>query len=296
MVNKTSLKGAARSRFTSVHTVLALWAVFIVAIAAYNLYAHNAAGTSALGQVFGQSEDEPTPVACVPFEPIPGDKTVILRIDDVQAWAWASTTRLMIDDAAARRIPLALGIIPIQFTEDVALVEFLQARACNLEFALHGFDHQSVGPNQSIPEFGELDSAAARQRLQDGLAVLSVITDQPIVTWIPPLNIHSTGTQEVLNELGLTRWSTEGEAHWDYDSSTFSYDTHTLIPTDETIAGCVETFETSDVCIIMLHPQDFTTNDWHDAEKYDQYYLDLLDRLYGMGYSFGTFESVANKT
>jgi len=297
---------------TSVHVGIFLWAALVVAISVYNVTNQPAVTVAApldtpvvvvepievvaieehLNSSTSEAHTEKEVYECTKLPKIVGDKTVVLRIDDIQAFAWPSTTRMMIDDAASRNIPTVLGVIPNKLSLDVELVSFLRDRNCHYEIALHGFDHLSVGENQEIAEFEQLSYDQAYDRLARGLEELQVLVDKPIRTWIPPLNLHSTGTQAALGELGLDRWSTEGLQVWDYDASTYSYDTNALNQTDDVASDCEQSFEESDVCIIMLHPQDFTTNDFHDAEKYDEHYLALLDRLFEAGYSFGTFRDV----
>jgi|GEM_PF-2917417 len=288
---------------TSVQIGIAAWAVLVLAASLYNVTYGSPESSVALVAASAEIE-EPTVVPeleagivspCAPFPAVVGEKTVVLRVDDVQAFAWPSTTRSMIVDAEDRNIPLALGVIPKNLSVDDELVSFLKQRECNHEFALHGFDHANVGPNEEFAEFELLEQEAAFLRLTQGLEELQVVTDSDIVTWIPPLNRHSTGTQAALTELGVTRWSTEGEATWDYDAATFTYGANVLTPTDQVLADCASSFDTSDVCIIMLHPQDFTTNNYHDEAKYSVHYVDLLDQLLASGYGFGTFVSVASE-
>ncbi|MFC1727737.1 hypothetical protein ACFL0Y_04400, partial [Patescibacteria group bacterium] len=52
---------------------------------------------------------------CEAFEPLAGEKQVVLRIDDVQAYAWQEVTQKMVEEATMRKIPLVLGIIPANF-------------------------------------------------------------------------------------------------------------------------------------------------------------------------------------
>ena len=283
---------------TSVQVAIGAWALLVLAAGIYNLT--HRAPEEAVEPLQGSLSTDEQPVVieeemlvpCTPFPSVAGDKTVVLRVDDVQSFAWPSTTRAMIVDAETRNIPLTLGVIPKNFSGDTELVSFLKQRECNHEFALHGFDHASKGANEEYAEFELLEKEAALLRLSHGLEELRFVTDKDVNTWIPPLNRHSTGTQEALTELGVTRWSTEGKATWDYDASTFSYTTNALADTDQVIADCVTAFEDGDVCIVMLHPQDFTTDNYHDEAKYQVHYLDMIDRLLAKGYGFGTFEDV----
>jgi len=230
---------------------------------------------------------------CVPLAKEAKEKTVVMRVDDIQAFAWSDTTRLMITDAEERNVPLVLGVIPKRLMQDEPLVHFLRERHCRHEIAIHGFDHLPHGQNDELAEFQTLDYAEAKHRLEHGLQGLAVVTNEPITTWVPPRNTHSTGTTVALTELGVTRWSTKGEDRWDYDADTYHYNTDAKHPADPVIRECEITFATSDVCIVMLHPQDFTNADGsYNEEKYSKLYIDLLDRLRDRGYGFGTFADV----
>ena len=83
----------------------------------------------------------PVAAACVPIQGIVSDKTVVLRVDDVQAYSWVETTKRMVVDAGEQGIPLSLGVIPVGLKDDVELVGFLKDQACRVEFALHGLAH-----------------------------------------------------------------------------------------------------------------------------------------------------------
>ncbi len=223
------------------------------------------------------------------------DKTVILRVDDVQAYAWSDITKKMIKDAEVRHIPLTLGVIPKGLLTDVDTVKFLKQHKCNLEFALHGWDH-GASINYEMPEFLDLSFDESVERMKKGLKILSVLTDEPIITWIPPENDESDEAVKAAKSLGMKIVSSEGEEEWDYDTTTFVYgDVNKLIKPEQNVAECAEIFKTEDVCIIMLHPQNYD-NDYVDEESkkdnnlYNDYYLQLLDQLQAAGYHFARFK------
>jgi peptidoglycan/xylan/chitin deacetylase (PgdA/CDA1 family) len=228
---------------------------------------------------------------CRPVPITVGNKTVILRVDDIQAQAWYETSIAMIKDAEARGIPLTLGIIPKNFADDTELVETLRQHSCNLEFALHGWDHSS-GEEGANPEFASLNKKEALERIRWGIDVLKVLTDEPVVTWIPPLNVYSTGTAAALKELGITHISAEGESGLDYDATTFDYGVNSLVLPHDVVAKCGETFKTKTTCVIMIHPQDFADGLDHDEKKYQVYYIYLLEQLKKKGYTFARFKDL----
>ncbi len=232
---------------------------------------------------------------CIPIQGVVSNKTVVLRVDDIQAYSWSSTTKLMVIDAGNLGIPLTLGVIPAGLQDDKELINFLKSQECRVEFALHGFTHYS-GEDGSVPEFGTLNKDQALISISSGLDILRTVTVDPIVTWIPPLNVHSKGTIAALQELGFKYLSTEGVGVFDYDAATFRYDKKALVSPDKVVETCLTTFEKSSYCIIMLHPQDFADGLEHSQEKYERYYLGLLKALKSEGFTFARFRQLPSET
>ena len=227
---------------------------------------------------------------CQPFSTQLGDKVAVLRIDDVHAYAWGETTRLMINDALDRGIPLTLGIIPKNFSQDPSLVAFHKERECNLEFALHGWNHQ-IQSDGVTPEFANLSQATATARMTWGVHELDKAFGEQLdmKTWVPPQNVQSTGTAKAALALGFTRLSTEGAGKWDYDASSYAYDTEVVVPAEQVVAECDAQIAEDGKCIIMMHPQVYADGLEHNQTRYEEYYLKLLDDLIADGYTFARF-------
>jgi peptidoglycan/xylan/chitin deacetylase (PgdA/CDA1 family) len=232
---------------------------------------------------------------CLPLSGTVSNKTIILRVDDIQAYSWSETSKRMVIDAGELGIPLTLGIIPVGLQDDVEIITFLKAQACRHEIALHGLTH-SGGEDGTLPEFASYTRDEAYQSISTGLDILRGVTSDKVVTWIPPLNVHSQGTIDALTELGFKYLSAEGVGAFDYDASTFRYDTTALVPPEKIVEACLTTFETSPYCIIMIHPQDFAEGLVHDKAKYDQYYLALLRSLKDEGVTFARLKDLPLET
>lgn len=216
-----------------------------------------------------------------------GSQLVVLRIDDVQAFAWHDISIRMIDEALGRNIPLALGTIPLGLEEDKEIVRYLKRNNCNLELALHGWNNRI-----DIPEFGSLTEAEARIKIEKGKPILERIDDEPIITFIPPNNVYSQGTAAALEKEGFKIISSEGDGPFDYTAATFDFYLNEIIAASDVIGKCREAFRDSEACIIMLHPQDYAAADGSlDLQKY-QNYIALLDLLNEEGASFVTFEDI----
>lgn len=223
---------------------------------------------------------------CEPIQTSDGENKVVLRVDDIQAFAWRETTIKMVDEALANNMPMVLGVIPAKLQEDPIMSKYLKRNHCKIEISQHGWDHQS-----EPPEFTNLDEDAAYQRIIKGKAILQEITDFPIVTFIPPHNTYSEGTKKALERAGFLIISSEGSGVFDYTTSTYDSSKSALNPVSEVIDQCQEGLNKNNLCVVMLHPQDYTTNDQLDEEKYKKY-SELLVELKKLNVSFVQMKDV----
>ncbi len=215
---------------------------------------------------------------------------VVVRIDDIQAQAMTETTLAMLDEAYQRQIPLVLGVIPKDLDKDQRLVSMLKRYQCNLEIALHGW-YNSVNGNYELAEFGNLDFTEAKQRIERGRQVLQKLLGVDLVTFIPPNNHYSYETALALARVGVPVVSSEGNAYFDYNASTFDFDKDELEPVEHVIKDCYRGYQERGLCVIMLHPQDFMTNNKHDEAKFSNY-IYLLDGLQKLNAQFVTFSDL----
>ena len=214
------------------------------------------------------------------------ENRIVFRVDDVQAFTWRTVTMKMVEDASLRDVPLVLGVIPSGLTEDQVTVNFLRDNRCDLEIAMHGYDHQ----NQP-PEFSDLSFSEAEKRLLGGKEILSYLSGEEVVTFIPPHNRYSRGTEEALSSTGFKVLSAEGDNTYDYTASTYDSNKSALIPVETVVSRCQADLEKDGLCVVMLHPQDYATNLEFDPEKY-QHYLSLLDQLQTLEASFVRFNDI----
>jgi hypothetical protein len=227
-------------------------------------------------------------LGCEAFEKSVGEKQIILRLDDVQAYTWGGVTFRMIDDTLALDMPMLLGVIPAGLEEDQKMLNYLKANACNAEIALHGWDHQD-----DPPEFAGISEEEAYQKIVKGKEVLSQITDKPVITFIPPHNQYSSGAKEALIKTDFRVISSEGDGEFDYTASTYDSEKEILNSVSKVVERCREGLEINNRCVIMLHPQDYATDFELDEEKY-ALYLELLEELRKLDASFVRVEDLVN--
>lgn len=229
----------------------------------------------------------------------PHERLFILRLDDVQAYGWTSISIAMMEAALERNMPIVAGTIAKGSSDDPALNRFMRQHGCNVEVALHGYSH-GIG-SASAPheldygaEFAELGQNAARFRLTAALNELRGLTDQSVVTFIPPENKVSTSTLSVLPEFGITYVSSEGKKPYDYHTATWDFMTDSYVPAERVISDCVSRYLNDEpLCVIMLHPQDYANADASLNTERFRDYIRLLDGLASFDAHAITFRDIA---
>lgn len=207
----------------------------------------------------------------------PGMKA-ILRIDDIQAYAYSDISAKMIEDAKLRNFRLVLGVIPKDFSEDKSIVRILKRNICNLELAIHGWDHGKYQAGEEY-EFEDISEEEARIKIKEAETILQKISGKKPVTFIPPGNKISKGAARVLEEEGVRYLSADyTSSEYGMTATTFDFAKNELISNDEIFRRCEESFGKNKDCVIVLHPQDYLTDEKIDPEKYAQY-ENLLDGL-----------------
>jgi len=234
-----------------------------------------------------------TLVPCDALKVMPGRQNVILRLDDVQAYGWSDISIRMMNDAISQDMPIVAGVIAKGIGEDRALMSFLEREECNIEFALHGYDHGAISDYEElVGEFELLSYAAASKRLDKGINEIKSAVNVPIVTFIPPQNRISLEATVALEEYNLFL-SKSGNGYYDYDARTWNYSEDKLIPATEVMRKCDETFRTGDdLCVIMLHPQDFLNEEGTFDEIKYQEFLKLLTLIQASEFSAVRFSDM----
>lgn len=223
------------------------------------------------------------------IDPSVHDRMVILRLDDVQAFSWNEVNMRIMEDTLARGMPIVAGTIPKDINTDFKMVSFLNKHNCNIEVALHGYTHHiDLDYIAQDGEFHNLTAEEARVRLRKAIAEISTVIDTPVSTFIPPQNQISAEAKRVLPEFGITHLSSEGDDMYDYDAKTWGG-----ISALQVVETCEQRFAMGDtVCVIMLHPQEFSDEHMHVDEKKYREYTKLLELLEEIDVSVVRFRDV----
>lgn len=234
---------------------------------------------------------------CQPINIPNSDKYVILRLDDVQAYGWTDISIKMMNDTLERKKTITAGVIPKNIHDDKRIVEFFKKHDCNVEIAIHGYDH-GIGEysEETDGEFALLSKEEAKERLTLAEVEINKISKQKPVTFIPPNNQLSEGARDAIQNEILPIISSEGKNYFDYNASTWNFVTKSFIGADEVIANCENSFNQGDnLCIIMLHPQDFSNSDLSINEDHYNEFIKILDYIESNNIPAITFKEIANR-
>ncbi len=226
-------------------------------------------------------------------------KLVILRLDDVQAWAWRDIAMRITEDTLKRDIAITLGVIPKDLGDDKVMVEFLREKSHdqNIEIAQHGTTHSGA-------EFAHLGKWEALKLANAGKEELVTTLGVKPTTFIPPENAYSESTTSALKSLDFEVLSAGfNELEFDGKMQKIGFTTSTaqtqsdhqarLILSSEVASACNETSNPLKVCVIMIHPQDYANEDGTIDEAKYAYFTELLDRLETeKNFFFFTFEDL----
>jgi len=231
---------------------------------------------------------------CKPVVQNYSNEKVVLRVDDIQAFAFADVSRKMIEDANKYNMKLVLGIIPKNLSDDQKTINTIKMNQCNLEIALHGWDHAMSEDNNSH-EFEYLDQKEASIKINKGAKELKKIFNTKIETFIPPGNQISDGTVQAIKKSEIKYISADNQNEkFDMSVATYNFIENKPRSNQEVLDKCDIVFKENMPCIVVIHPQDYTTDDKLDEEKYSDY-LSLLDELRKRNIYSATFSELGKE-
>jgi predicted deacetylase len=229
---------------------------------------------------------------CYPSKP--KEPTIIIRMDDIGAWNRFDSSKILIDTLLDRDIDVVLGVIPYNLEKDERVVSWLmKLRDDNrVEIALHGYNHEQN-------EFKDLYTSQASSKINEGKSILAKIIGTNPTTFIPPYNEYSIHLRKALKDNKISFFSAkENEYEIDgsiislgYTARTYEFDEERFIPNSEVISDCKSSLYDKNLCIILMHPQDYTIQgqDTIDEQLFTEY-IELLDELEKLNAEFKTFE------
>ena len=231
------------------------------------------------GSITKYSLEEVQTYSCIVEKP--SERTIVLRIDDITPWNDLNLMRQMTDEIINRGYGVALGVIPNGIEKNRDIVRWVQKinENPNIELSLHGYKHE---PN----EFGTLNYQNARTKIELGTEIMAKYFGEVPINFIPPYNVESEGTIKALKDLNFKTFSGNHQEYYlsgdfakaGYTATTYEYSQDKFVFADEALKKCETSINKNGVCVMMFHPQDFTTKGKIDEDKYAEY-IKVLDGL-----------------
>ena len=208
-------------------------------------------------------------------------RVIILRLDDVQAFAWGNISMKITDSVLERNMSITLGVIPRYIKDDKMLFEYLKnvSNDKRIEIAQHGVNH-------SFNEYQMLTEDEAFKITNSSIVNIAEISGRYPMTLIPPYNsLNNTAVSRALMRLGFKIISNDyGVFNYDGYIMNIGYSTTTstdagLVPVKDIINECNMALNKTRICVITIHPQDYATDkNLLDTEKFSTF-INLLDAL-----------------
>lgn len=227
----------------------------------------------------------------------PSERVVILRLDDVQGSLWRDLTINITDTILSKNLSVVLAVIPDRLSVDDSsimrryLIE--KSKDPRIEIAQHGYKH-------SVNEFQNLNESETYDAISSGSILLNDTIGITPVTFIPPYNEYNDNTIQILSKLNF-RFISSGRSEYEYkDNITyFGFDAETkksseteLIPILTVLNDCNKALNKKNVCVIMIHPQDYADNGGTmNSTKYSEF-VKMLNNLKQLNASSRTFATI----
>lgn len=229
------------------------------------------------------------------FRP-PTERVVILRLDDVMGYKLNRMTIDIIDTVLSKNMSITLGVIPKDINNDTIIKTYILGKVKDrrVEIAQHGTNHVK-------DEYLGLNESETYNLTKSGMEKIADTLNVYPVTFISPYNQYNKNTTRALSKLGFKIISAkrgeyrpdENMMHIGYISMTRYINKNDLVPIDEILKSCDQSLDEKNVCVIMIHPQDYTKEDGEklDEVKYREF-TKLLDELMKLNAQSVTFKDL----
>ncbi len=246
------------------------------------MFGNSAPRSEAIPIAKGQQEQKEVVCDKQDYESLPRDaRFYTVRIDDIQDDYYYDIVESMIADSEVLGIKPVLGVIPDKIEGSSKMTNLLRKKKCMFEIAQHGLDHERISVGQGeFAEFESLSYEDAYDKIVQGRDSLIEMGFADVETFIPPENLLSQDAREAVEDIGFSQISSNDEAHFDSSASVYQYNTKKIFSPHEILTNCEDQWLGKNLCVITVHPQDFTTLDGEvDWLAYDFYFYDLLALL-----------------
>ncbi len=226
----------------------------------------------------------------------PQSRPIILRVDDIQDFAFREAQLFILNYSVQNNLSLSLAVIAGTFGEDTKILEALKlAVASGSEVGVHGWKHENL-VNLTLPEQMNI-LFQAKNRIRELLNVDTTLL-------VPPLFSFNENTISAIHEESYNIISTYIDGH----KPSFTSDIKTIPATVElstfsngiwkmkSVPSLVEEVEKSlelyGYAAIVTHPQEFISSGTINRATTESF-GNLVENL-GKTCQFTTFENLAH--
>ena len=222
---------------------------------------------------------------------------IVIRIDDIQDYAFKEAQLFLLDVSATSEVPVSLAVIAGMFGEDTELVKRVKLSLnSGSEIAVHGWRHEDLA---TLP-FEDQVRLLSKSRNRIGQTL-----DVDTSVLVPPMFSFSEDTVAAMRQEGYSIISTTK----DYvepglisevvslpatvELSDYANGIWKMKSLDSVVAGVSDSVQKYGYAVVVTHPQEFT-EDVKLNQVNVELYQDLIDTLKDT-YSFETLESIGDK-
>jgi peptidoglycan/xylan/chitin deacetylase (PgdA/CDA1 family) len=222
------------------------------------------------------------------------DRFVVIRVDDIQDFAFRDAQLFLLKQSAETNVPLSLAIIAGMFGEDTEILEAVQlAVASGCEVGAHGWKHENLTNLSMTEQMNVLFQA--KMRIKDLLGI-----DTQLL--IPPMFSFNADTISAMHYESYSILSTCTDFHEPsvisgitnvpatVELSTLVNDVWQMKNVAVINAEVEKSVELYGYAAIVTHPQEFVSNGQINQAASESY-INLLTEL-GEAYKFTTFENL----
>ena len=221
---------------------------------------------------------------------------VVIRIDDIQDYAFRDAQLYLMKQARQSGMPLSLAVIPTFFGEDHELVEAVkQTIVSGSEVTAHGWEHENLS-QYSLSE-QETMLLEAKQFLQETL-------NSEINVLVPPMFSYNNDTVAAMEATdftivsGLTEYHEKGWASEQVQSipatielCNLSDNVWTMKSKEAVMSELQASIDDYGYAIIVTHPQEFIADSKLNPDVVSRY--EQILQAIAQNYSFNTIEGLS---
>ena len=219
---------------------------------------------------------------------------VVVRVDDIQDFAFQEAQFFLFNESAANRVPLSLAVITGMFGEDKEIVQTVKfALSFGSEVAVHGWEHEDLAKLSLSEQVALLSQSKSR---------IKEILGSDVRVLVPPMFSFNEDTIAAMQAAGydlistITDYTEPGSMSEvinipaTVELSDYSNGTWKMKSFDSVKAEISRSIQKYGFGVIVTHPQEFTTDG-----KLNQVNMELyraLLRTLKENYSFKTLQTL----